>query len=272
MGLLFCREYGEGGELAIVLHGGPAAAGSVEALAKELGRYCRVVEPFQREAGEVKLTVDGHVEDLYDLIKVKCEAEKPTLVGHSWGAMLALAYAARYGDSVKRLILVGCGTFDEASRSELRVRLEKLMTKEKQKELREIEAIANVDERKKRSADFHDGLYAYEMIEGDRAAVRFDLESHTQSWNDMLRQQEMGVYPQAFSKIRNPVVMIHGQFDPHPGRMIFANLRQYAEQLEYIELEKCGHSPWEEKFAQDEFYDRLKEIFARAGESLCDSF
>ena len=79
----------------------------------------------------------------------------------------------------------------------------------------------------------------------------------------MVRQQETGVYPQVFSRIKNPVVMIHGQFDPHPGRMIFENLKQYIEQLEYIELEKCGHSPWEEKFVRNVFYGRLKE-------SLCD--
>ncbi len=251
--MLSCREYGEAGERAIVLHGGPAAAGSVEPVARELGRYCRVVEPFQREAGEAKLTVDAHVEDLHDLIKIKCQEEKPTLVGHSWGAMLALAYAASYGDSVSRLILVGCGTFDNASRAEFRARHKKLMTEGKQRQISEIEAIANVDEKSKQLAHFYDELYAYEMIEGDRPAVRFDFESHIQSWNDMVRQQEMGVYPQAFSKIKNLVVMIHGQFDPHPGRLIFENLRQYVGQLEYIDLEMCGHSPWEEKSARDEF-------------------
>ena len=160
-------------------------------------------------------------------------------------------------------MLVGCGTFDKDSRAELRARHNNLLTDEKKKELSEIEAVEDAEEKSRRLALFHDGLYAYEMIEGDRPEVRFDLESNIQSWHDMVRQQEAGVYPQGFSKIQNPVVMIHGHFDPHPGRMIFENLKQYIEQLEYIELEKCGHSPWEEKFVRNEFYGRLKE-------SLCD--
>jgi hypothetical protein len=36
----------------------------------------------------------------------------------------------------------------------------------------------------------------------------------------MIRLQDHGVYPAAFSAIRSPVLMLHGAVDPHPGRMI----------------------------------------------------
>ena len=89
---------------------------------------------------------------------------------------------------------------------------------------------------------------------------RFCMESHIQTWEDMLAQQEVGLYPQAFSKITNPVYMIHGKEDPHPGELIYGNLKQYISHLEYHELEKCGHSPWTEKFARADFYSLLQKI------------
>lgn len=260
MELLSYNEYGETGKQIVVLHGGPAAAGSVEPIAKELGRYCKVLEPFQREACVGKLTVSSHVQDLYNLVKAKYRDDKPILIGHSWGAMLALAYAAKYGHSIDGVILIGCGTFDEYSRIELKKRHKKLMTKEKQKQLNQIESITDTDEKNRQLAYFYDVLYAYDMIKGNKPIVRFDLKSHIQSWNNMVKQQEAGIYPQLFSEIKNPVVMIHGQFDPHPGRMIFENLKQHIDQLDYIELDKCGHSPWNEKYAKGEFYTKLKML------------
>ena len=41
--------------------------------------------------------------------------------------------------------------------------------------------------------------------------------------------------------------MLHGAYDPHPGRMIHANLRQYMPQHEYREYSRCGHEPWMER-------------------------
>ena len=81
--------------------------------------------------------------------------------------------------------------------------------------------------------------------------------------DDMVRLQEEGVYPSAFSAIRSPVLMLHGVYDPHPGQMIRANLESYLPQLEYHEWERCGHSPWNEKFVRDDFFTILHEWLGR---------
>lgn len=111
------RFHGEHGPLVITLHGGPAAFGSAVHLAKGLSKEFRVIEPWQRSSGDRPLTVASHIEDLHNLILSRFSREKPALVGSSWGAMLALAYAAEYSDSIKAIVLVGCGTFDKASRN-----------------------------------------------------------------------------------------------------------------------------------------------------------
>jgi hypothetical protein len=42
------------------------------------------------------------------------------------------------------------------------------------------------------------------------------------------------------------------------GPMICASLRPFLRKLEYRELNRCGHSPWLERFARSAFFSTLK--------------
>jgi pimeloyl-ACP methyl ester carboxylesterase len=66
------------------------------------------------------LTVAQHVDDLHALVEERCGDTRPALVGHSWGAMLALAYAAAHPGRVNSVVLISCGTFDPAARERMR--------------------------------------------------------------------------------------------------------------------------------------------------------
>src|SRR5438552_2785508 len=113
------RRYGSHGSPVVVLHGGPGAPGSAAGLARALASNFQVLEPLQRRSGRVALTVSRHVDDLSVVVP-----RPATLVGCSWGAMLGLSFAARYPERISALLLVGCGTYDEASRERLRLSLE----------------------------------------------------------------------------------------------------------------------------------------------------
>ncbi len=82
----------------------------------------------------------------------------------------------------------------------------------------------------------------------------FGARVHDETWQDMLRLQKLGRYPAEFSVVRSPVFMLHGTYDPHPGAATRDTLRNYIPQLEFVELSRCGHSPWRERFARDEFF------------------
>jgi hypothetical protein len=56
--------------------------------------------------------------------------------------------------------------------------------------------------------------------------------------------------------------MLHGNYDPHPGPMIRESLRPFIRRLEYLELDRCGHSPWLERFARTEFFMTMKSWLA----------
>jgi pimeloyl-ACP methyl ester carboxylesterase len=85
----------------------------------------------------------------------------------------------------------------------------------------------------------------------------FDLRAYDETWTDMRRLQDDGTYPRAFATIESPVLMIHGQYDPHPGEMIRDSLLPHIPRLEYRELDDCGHSPWIEKSARKLFFSSV---------------
>jgi pimeloyl-ACP methyl ester carboxylesterase len=88
-------------------------------VARGLADLYRVLQPFQRASGDERLTVAKHLEDLHEVVQLYARDSRPALLGSSWGAMLALAYAAAHPDSTGPLILVGCGTFDLIARARM---------------------------------------------------------------------------------------------------------------------------------------------------------
>jgi pimeloyl-ACP methyl ester carboxylesterase len=91
----------------------------------------------------------------------------------------------------------------------------------------------------------------------DFALEAVDLRGAEETWSDMLRLQDGGVYPAAFASIVVPVLMLHGDFDPHPGDLIRDSLRRQIPHLEHRELAHCGHYPWLERAAAEPFYQEI---------------
>jgi pimeloyl-ACP methyl ester carboxylesterase len=174
--------------------------------------------------------------------------------------MLALAYAAAHPGSASSLVLIGCGTFDLVARNRLWAIREERMDDGLRRRLERLpEEFPDPDERLRVMGNLILPLYSYELITTDQEVEACDARAHHETWQDMLRLQEEGVYPAAFAVIDAPVLMLHGAFDPHPGRVIRASLEPYLPQMEYREWECCGHYPWLEKAARDEFFVVLRE-------------
>ena len=125
------------------------------------------------------------------------------------------------------------------------------------------EVIADSDEQLKMMAELITPLYSYELMTDDLEIEEYDSRAHQESWEDMVRLQAEGVYPSAFSKIRSPVLMLHGAVDPTPGGMVSSGLKPYLPQMEYIEWERCGHYPWLETGVHEEFSVVLRDWLTR---------
>ncbi len=252
------RQYGSSGPFVILLHGGPAAPGYMKPIAVKLSKHFRVLEPFQRRGSDEPLTVARHVQDLRAIIITYCGGEKPLLVGHSWGAMLALAYAAEYPGSVEALAVISCGSFAPVSRKRLEAVYNERMDEAFRQRIEELkEKYPNPNVRMAIRGGLYQQLDSVDLIKSENCLCRCDAAAHEQTWSDMLRLQAAGVYPQAFAAIDAPVLMLHGNDDPHPGAMIRDCLKPYLPQLEYHSWDRCGHYPWLEKAARKDFYAKL---------------
>lgn len=100
------------GDPVLLLSGGPGfAAGYLQTLSERLSGTYQVILPDQRgtgastSAGPTELTLTSYLGDL-ERLRIHLEVDRWTLVGHSWGAMLASAYAERYTDRVRSLALM----------------------------------------------------------------------------------------------------------------------------------------------------------------------
>jgi proline iminopeptidase len=109
---LYARTIGEGQPI-IVLHGGPDF--DHRYLVPDLDRLSdafRLIYYDQRGRGESAagvrpedVTLGSELDDL-DKVRQYFRLDAPVLLGHSWGAVLALEYALRYPTRVSRLILM----------------------------------------------------------------------------------------------------------------------------------------------------------------------
>jgi proline iminopeptidase len=111
---LFYRKVGGAGRAAILLHGGPGS--NINAVWPDLMPLAQgrtIIMYDQRGGGRSQvirdpsqLTAAHHVADL-EAVRTHFGLPKFTLIGESWGAGLAVLYAAQYPDRVERLLLIG---------------------------------------------------------------------------------------------------------------------------------------------------------------------
>ena len=251
------RKHGTAGPWVVVVHGGPGAPGHMAPVARGLEDSFRIVEPFQRGSGGDPLTVARHVADLHEVV---APLGRPAIVGSSWGAMFALAYAAAHPATAGPLVLVGCGTFDLAARAQFRATIDERMDDALRARIAALEREnPDPDRRLRAFADLLSPVYEYDPLPGNLGFEGCDARAHDETWNDMLRLQADGTYPAAFAAIESPVLMLHGAFDPHPGRMIRASLEPHVRRLEYVEWERCGHYPWIERHAREAFFTTVRD-------------
>lgn len=112
-----------GAGTVIVLHGGPGGDfRSLQALAA-LSDTRRVVFYDQRGAGLSErvaaeaLTLDGHLAELAAVIDHVARGQQVSLIGHSWGAMLAAAYLGQDPARIGGAVLIEPGYLDAAGRA-----------------------------------------------------------------------------------------------------------------------------------------------------------
>jgi pimeloyl-ACP methyl ester carboxylesterase len=113
--MLYSEKLGDEGETMVFLHGIAGSTRYWKSRVKPLAHHHQLLLVDLLGYGQspkpwTKYTVDRHVDELYQVLR----DEKPmTIVGHSFGAIVAIAFCARFPHLVKRLILISLPYFGD---------------------------------------------------------------------------------------------------------------------------------------------------------------
>jgi len=248
------RRYGDAPYRLAVVHGGPGAAGSLGPLAKDLSEHCGVLEPLQSG-----LSIDAQVAELADCLRAQA-TEPVILLGHSWGAWLALITAARHPQLVAKLILVGSGPFEEHyATGMMDTRLGRL-TPQQQKEARRcMEQLGQggAEPEPGTLARFGELMHisdSYAPLPDTGSKVRVQMNIYRSIWPEAAALRRSGELLSMAELIRCPVLAIHGDYDPHPAAGVQEPLQTRVKDFRFVLLSGCGHEPWAERQARQEFF------------------
>ena len=256
------RCYGRKPYRVVVVHGGPGALGDMGYVADKLSAEASVVEALQ-----TKNTVDGLVDELIETIVAHCEPPV-VLIGHSWGAWLAYMVAAEYPNLVSKLVLVGSGPFRVNYASEIEsTRLNRLSLQERkilEDLLRKFYNDSSADKSKIMSkigamierAD----AFSLRPINDIKYQIKVDGDMFGNIWSEAEKLRSSGKLLSMATKLKCDVIIVPGDYDPHPARGVIEPLSENVESVQSIILKKCGHYPWKETFAHDEFFQVLLKI------------
>jgi len=256
------RKYGKAPFAAVVVHGGPGAAGEVAPVADELSSDRGVLEPLQ-----AAVSLNGQVEELKDVLEENSDPPV-TLIGFSWGAWLCFMCAAHYPHLVKKLILIGSGPFEEKYAQVIQaIRLSRLSEKENLEVKSLIETLNNPTVKDKGPAFKRFGALfskadAYDPIlreSHEFGTVDYRVDIFLRVWPEASALRSSGKLLRIGKKIRCPVVAIHGDDDPHPAAGVERPLSVVLKDFRFVLLENCGHRPWIEREAREKFYRILKK-------------
>ena len=251
------RKYGNKPFQVAILHGGPGGPGQVAPIARELSLTKGILEPLQS-----KYSIDGQLSELHDTLKR--DALSPiTLIGHSWGAMLAILYASQNPEMIKKLILVSCGPLESKYSSDdvMKNRFSRMSDEVKsrlEQILKKLETAKDKNSLFSEVCDIATKIDSYSPILNENELIEAQYDVFTSVWGEVENFRSKGGFEKAVKKIKCSVVAIHGDYDPHPSDGVKNILSALGDFTFYL-LDVCGHYPWLEKHAKEKFYSILKK-------------
>lgn len=250
---LHVAEAGTGPDL-ILCHGGPGLWDYLDDLSALLEGFARVWRYDQRGCGRSggvagPFRIDRFVRDL-DAVRMATARERILVGGHSWGASLALLYAATEPERVAGVMYIA-GTGIEWSRWKhvYRAERERRLAGSAFDELARLERPSPETLGELRvlgwSADYADGALGrrraaalasagLEVNERCNALLAAELESILiAEWRERL------------ARVAAPVLVIQGERDPRPLETVESMIRALPTAQRLI-LKGAGHYPWVE--------------------------
>jgi pimeloyl-ACP methyl ester carboxylesterase len=221
-----------------------------------------ILEPIQTTT-----SLEGQVEELRAVLENHGDLPA-TLVGFSWGAWLGFIVAATHPATTKKLILVGSGPFEETYVARLReARLSRLGEEERTEFVSTIRALGDTETEDQETLLARLGVLVSKTDQYDPVTTKAEEltsvghagDIFRRVWKEAVAMRRSGRLLALARDIECPVVAIHGDHDPHPSEGVEKPLSAALKDFRFIPIENCGHKPWIERQARDEFYRLLED-------------
>jgi proline iminopeptidase len=271
--LYWCTYGPAGARRLLVLHGGPGAHHDYLlpqfldlADAWELVFYDQRGGGRSKSGGPALITWETHVHDLA-LVIAELGFEPLTIIGYSWGAMLALLYASAVsrsggGAPPSQLALIDPAPLTRAFRAQFEAEFARRQASPAIQRLRDelaASALRQTDPAAYRQRAFEVSIAGY-FADPERARnlTPFRVTGRVQQsvWESLGDFDLIG----ELAAVRCPALIVHGRDDPVP----IASSRAAADALhaELVVLDACGHVPYVE--ARAELFSVLRSFLLRA--------
>lgn len=271
---LFYEEKGKGSALYI-LTGGPGAPPEDPSyrIMDSLAAHYTVVLLHQRGAGRSRhipinpqtINIKSYLEDI-ELLRQKRKDKKITLLGISWGGLLAMNYAVKYPASVSNLVLIGSAPpsyklwhvlFDNQyvrrSKTELDS-LEQLMKIFSSKSDRELDSLKRYDPSNKEVLAFKQFMAIHvRAMYYQRQKLPADFDTFFREFNfqpipiiDREVMETKWDITAGLKKLDLPALILYGRQDDQ-GESTFFLQQSSLKNSRLLVIEQCGHIMWEDQ-------------------------
>lgn len=269
---IFCRTIGQGQPI-IVIHGGPGL--SQDYLLPQfydLAKNHFVIFYDQRGAGQSKAEIDEKmtiadlIRDLENLQK-ELGLNKISILGHSWGGLVAMQYAIVHPDRVDKLILSNSAP---ASLDGFKLFEKNYMEKTGSLQ-EEIANIQGMPEFQYGDPELHEKLNRIifrTFCHIPENADQLNLRMSQTAWANFLKINPIlwaNTLVESFDlhedlkKLTMPALIIHGVDDPVPLSTA-QRIHECIPGSELIIIDNCGHFPYIE---QEEIFFKILGNFLR---------
>ena len=243
----------------VLCHGGPGGYDYLKPVADMIDDVCQVIRYDQRGSGrsEVKgpYDVSTFVDDL-EAIRKHFGFDRWIVGGHSWGAGLALSYAAEFTSRTRAIIYLSGPGIDPAWHDEYgRNRLAALPDNERGefKRIRAERDHATGSEREriqKRIRELSRKTDAYDPTKVDAIPDFQEYPTNnevnrivTADWFSYLESED---YRETIYRLQVPTLFFHGLADPRSARFVEELAGRLVDDR-FHSIAEAGHYPWIEK-------------------------
>jgi proline iminopeptidase len=245
------EEYGTGKPIVLLAGGpgqNPAYMAPVAQMLASAGRSVLLLD--QRGTGRSsdaiscreRMNLAGAIADL-EALRVNLQTDKLAIAGHSFGGMLAMAYAQEHPDHVAGLLLLDTGPMSHADFQTESTTVRARLTQEELTALKNATSDTRMDA-VELPAYFADRRNANRLQEYIQPGQDFDSELASELLGSDLRNFDV---IDGMRKLMAPIALVFGRADP--GFFVSAEIQHLQTNAKLFVVEHAGHYPWLENEA-----------------------